>query len=412
MGLVDTSSFSYRIIKEQQQFAATIQEIRLQETKLDKLSNQISILSNDSVAKRPLEDEELQTQPCNICGTYFDVLISPNQKENWRDEVDAATSRAESFSDMRGRIKEGDLVLDATVDQALSTLFLGACGAIVESYVDEDRNEILGLSLASSDMDSRVSVNVGAAHDLDGLERNQPVRLLRISLGSDPIVVLRGAKALIGKDRPQIYVEIQNVQEFGTVSAWLEEQDYCLWDTFAGVPTHLFVPNQDASSERRFARLQTRAGRDAYSDIEERARTRQALAEARRELAQQISSAKALQEENDILKVGHADRLNDIAALMREIGVIHGETEALRSEHAALLDENKAMSLKLKNLNFPQRRGGISAWSRFVLFVMQPLLWLHLSDWERMLYRHDPSQLFRNARHPVMISIGKLARLI
>lgn len=82
---------------------------------------------------------------------------------------------------------------------------------------------------------------------LDGLDRAGPVRAIKIDVEGFELSVLQGAQALISRDRPIIYAECADEQQFGPVFDWLAEAEYVLCEQFNATPTHLFLPAEQVT---------------------------------------------------------------------------------------------------------------------------------------------------------------------
>lgn len=76
---------------------------------------------------------------------------------------------------------------------------------------------------------------------IDELGINEPTCLIKMDIEGMEAAALRGAKALISKNKPLIYIESQLISNFNTNAKILENLGYIhffMWDM--GAPTHLF----------------------------------------------------------------------------------------------------------------------------------------------------------------------------
>ena len=77
---------------------------------------------------------------------------------------------------------------------------------------------------------------------LDDEKIDSRVTCIKIDVEGMELDVLRGAESLIRRDRPLLYVECRDSEEFDAVEDWLGGMSYGLADTFNATPTHLFRP--------------------------------------------------------------------------------------------------------------------------------------------------------------------------
>jgi FkbM family methyltransferase len=206
------------------------------------------------------------------------------------------------LEDIQQRVAVDDLVLDIGANIGNHTLYLAAvAGCRVVAF--EPNQALAGAILSSvemNDLAERVSVravgvgkvksrghfdkelpdNLGAQSistgegsiqiiALDDLCFDRPVKLLKIDVEGMELPVLQGAEALLGRDRPLLYVECQGEPDFRAISGWLDGRGYSYWDTFNATPTHLFVPNEQVDIERRLSRLQFKDVLDSYRNREQ-----------------------------------------------------------------------------------------------------------------------------------------------
>ena len=77
---------------------------------------------------------------------------------------------------------------------------------------------------------------------LDSILFEQPVKAIKIDVEGMELDVLKGAKKLIEKDRPNLFIESHNTEQFMLIYKFLEEFGYVYWSTFNATPTNWFIP--------------------------------------------------------------------------------------------------------------------------------------------------------------------------
>lgn len=212
--------------------------------------------------------------------------------------------------DMQGRLRDGDVVLDAGANVGNHTLFLAAvanCRVVAfEPNAElvaamresarlnglEKRVDVRGFALGSTHgfghFASSIPDNLGAQsivadggpleiQTIDTLTLPGPVKAVKIDVEGMEMDVLAGAAALVERDRPVLYVECGSEASFRQVHDWMTARNYGYWDTFNATPTHLFVPNEQTTVDQRLSRLQLKANRDIYVTAQQLLQTRQQL---------------------------------------------------------------------------------------------------------------------------------------
>ena len=116
---------------------------------------------------------------------------------------------------------------------------------------------------------------------LDSIKFEYPVKVIKIDVEGMEFAVLQGAESLLHKDRPILYVECRTEDEFRIIHAWLEQIQYCYWETFNVTPTHLFLPNEQISLERRLSQIQFRAALGEYKESQKLSTIKSELDKAR-----------------------------------------------------------------------------------------------------------------------------------
>lgn len=91
--------------------------------------------------------------------------------------------------------------------------------------------------------DSKGSLKISS---LDNLLINHKIGLIKIDVEGMELKVIKGAKNLIIKNKPLIYVEAKTNYKFNVIEKYLNEIDsnttYVFWKRFNYTPTYLFIP--------------------------------------------------------------------------------------------------------------------------------------------------------------------------
>lgn len=223
---------------------------------------------------------------------------------------------------MRGVLNEGDLVLDIGANIGNHALYLAAVvGCRIVAF---EPNPILATplqaSIALNGLKERVSLirkgvgsaeakavfkeskpgNLGAqsltlidgtdqsgdddsAMDvvpLDSMTFEHPVKAIKIDVEGMELDVLKGAKHLIEKDRPSLFIESHNEEQFSLIHNYLETWGYVYWRTFNATPTNWFLSPSEAAQ----ANLQQHGleqGKALYKLWDERQRLRKSFLDLR-----------------------------------------------------------------------------------------------------------------------------------
>ena len=115
---------------------------------------------------------------------------------------------------------------------------------------------------------------------LDSIKFDRSVMAIKIDVEGMELDVLEGAKRLIESDRPCLFIESHNEDQFCAIHAFLEKWGYVYWRSFNATPTNWFAPPGYAVD----ADLQQHGleqGKTFYKVWDERQRLRKALQETR-----------------------------------------------------------------------------------------------------------------------------------
>lgn len=181
------------------------------------------------------------------------------------------------LKDIISRCKSNDIIVDVGSNVGNHTLFFAANNLFVYSFeansilfdiminsikLNKFENITKCYNIAVSDSVSKAKfvtfdeTNLGGqsleiSNDgdiptipLDNVDFHGKVAVIKIDVEGMECNVLNGAKNLIVKDRPLLYVEAINLDSFKNISYILNDLNYVYWDTFNATPTHLFLPKE------------------------------------------------------------------------------------------------------------------------------------------------------------------------
>ena len=182
--------------------------------------------------------------------------------------------------DMASRLQPGDLVLDVGANVGNHSLYLAnVAGVQVEAFEpNTELCEALRSSAVLNGIGDRLRVHKTGVSDASGfahfnrldasnlgaqsLEVSQeqddislvtldqfewlvPVRMIKVDVEGMELQVLRGATAMLERDRPILYIEGQTEADFTAVNQLLNVLGYQYCSTFNATPTHLFLHNSE-----------------------------------------------------------------------------------------------------------------------------------------------------------------------
>ncbi|MDO5865860.1 MULTISPECIES: FkbM family methyltransferase [Paenarthrobacter] len=230
--------------------------------------------------------------------------------------------------DMGEGLKPGDLVLDVGANCGNHTLYLSCVvGAEVHAFEpDPELCDVIRTNVALNEVDDLVEVHQVGVGDVEGfgrivqtaennrgaqrLERTnsreggakiirldtmdfgKPVRVLKVDVEGMEINVLNGARDLIERDRPEIYVECQGRQDFEMIHTWMTQLEYRYVSTFNATPTHRFSFATSSVERGRFEQIVKQQISASYYDHKLILQLRKSLSEASmkyREVSAQLS---------------------------------------------------------------------------------------------------------------------------
>lgn len=254
-----------------------------------------------------------------VAGGVKYLLNLPDADQDYIQKTIASTQRPYEEAmliDIAEGVAAGDLVLDVGANCGNHTLYLSCVvGAEVHAFEpDAELCEVIRSSTSLNGVDDLVTVyevGVGDAEGfgrivqtaennrgaqrlqrvsseengttiirLDDLDFSKAVRAMKIDVEGMELDVLNGAKALIERDRPEIYVECQTQQDFERIHTWLAQFDYRYLSTFNATPTHRFGHDSSTNNQDRFEQIVKQQVSATYYDRKLIADLRNSLTQA------------------------------------------------------------------------------------------------------------------------------------
>lgn len=287
------------------------------------------------------------------CDAVFYRIVLPDSGSDYIQKLIAERRRPyelEMLQDMTDWLSEGDLMLDIGANIGNHSLYMAAvAGCHVVAY---EPNRHLATALTESvrlnRLDERLSVRalgVGArptiAHfsaeiasnlgsqqlalgegdievvTLDDQNFGKKVSAIKIDVEGMELDVLQGARELITRDQPILYVECATEAEFRQLKRFMRAQNYHYWDTFNFTATHLFLPDAMARREDRVEQLRLRGALEAYRSTDElrwlRATLSEVNAKYRVQSQQLVDRSKSLQLATQLADSAKRDRDHALA---------------------------------------------------------------------------------------------------
>ena len=318
-----------------------------------------SLIENkDKIAgpKQGVEPENKKTIELQVDGSSYKLFL-PNLETDYiqkRISTEKCPYELQMLQDIRKRVSDDDLVIDVGANIGNHTFYL-ACVAncrVVAFEPNVALADAIRISAEINGLTDRVAVhdygigkqsgfgyftkeipdNLGAQSislgdgpirivSLDSINFEYPVKVIKIDVEDMEPDVLEGAKSLLLKDRPILYVECRTEEGFQIINANLEEMQYCYWDTFNVSPTHLFLPVEQVSIELRLAQMQTKAVQNEYKKNQHAILLNSELEKARekyRSITKQASILKNSLTESNQKYQETTERIDELKANMFE----------------------------------------------------------------------------------------------
>lgn len=336
-------------------------------------------------------------------GTSYQICLPHAETDQIQGRIKTEQTPYElaMLRDMSSRVQPGDLFLDIGANVGNHTLYMAMVrGCTVVAFEPNmELCQALRLSADANGAADRIRIepcalgevpgngrfeqlrpdNLGAQavaigggnidiFPLDSFVFKQQVKVVKIDVEGMEMAVLRGGAKLLAHDRPIIYVECLNEEQFRAASEFLSKLNYGYWDTFNSSPTQLFIPNEQLSVDQRLSRLQALAEEGNYRNGYQLRQRRKELDEANRkyrfateQIAQfktritELSAEKtlldaslsALKDRFDAESLRHLDMNEQMVALRKEL---EANLDALSATRAQLAQVQGEYSLQQERL--------------------------------------------------------------
>ncbi|WP_454712210.1 FkbM family methyltransferase [Cupriavidus nantongensis] len=253
----------------------------------------------------------------NAEGTSYQICLPHADTDHIQGRIKSEQTPYElaMLRDMSSRVQPGDLFLDIGANVGNHTLYMAMVrGCTVVAFEPNmELCQALRLSADANGAADRIRIepcalgevrgngrfeqlrpdNLGAQAvaigegnidivPLDSFVFEQRVKLVKIDVEGMEMAVLRGGAKILAHDRPIVYVECLNEEQFRAASEFLSQLNYGYWDTFNSSPTQLFIPNEQLNVDQRLSRLQALAEEGNYRNGYQLRQRRKELDEANR----------------------------------------------------------------------------------------------------------------------------------
>ena len=316
-------------------------------------------------------------------------LSLPDAEQDYIQKTIASTQRPYEEAmliDMADYIEPGDLVLDIGANCGNHTMYL-ACVAGAQVHAFEPDSELcaaISTSVSANGVEPRVTIHQVGVGDSDGFGRlvqtaennrgaqrlqrvvedeqttkiirlddlvfDEPVRAMKIDVEGMELDVLKGAKSLIARDLPELYIECQTRPEFERIHGLLVQLNYRYLSTFNATPTHRFGHDSSANNQDRFEQIVKQQVSATYYDRKLIADLRNSLTQANlkyREVTTVLGQQKEQLRANADLSAHEkqlaADLQQRFAQSEAKLAEVRGDLEA-RDEQIRRLEESLTAS--------------------------------------------------------------------
>lgn len=279
--------------------------------------------------------------------------------------TERAPYELEMLEDLRTRVEEGGLVIDIGANIGNHTLYLAAtaacrveafepnpelCDALRESIaINGFGNHVhlhqtgLGRAVGSARFGVSSPANLGGQHlelgegelrvsVLDHFVFEGTVQAIKIDVEGMEIDVLEGARELLKRDRPLLYVECGTEAHYRRMSRWMSALNYTYWDTFNATPTHLFIPAERLTVEQRLQHLQAKSAQNDYKSNQLLREIRQRASKAQDGERDARSRLATLDAQQKVTAQQLADERHRTADLRENLSAAQADCTALRNE--------------------------------------------------------------------------------
>ncbi|WP_373376747.1 FkbM family methyltransferase [Cupriavidus nantongensis] len=347
-------------------------------------------------------------------GTSYQICLPHADTDHIQGRIKTEQTPYElaMLRDMSGRVQADDLFLDIGANVGNHTLYMAMVRrcTVVAFEPNTELCQALRLSADANGVTDRIRVepyalgevrgngrfeqlrpdNLGAQAvaigsgdihivPLDSFVFERQVKVVKIDVEGMEMAVLRGGATLLARDRPIVYVECLNEEQFRAVSRFLSQLNYGYWDTFNSSPTQLFIPNEQLNVDQRLSRLQALAEEGNYRNGYQLHQRRKELDEANRKYrfaTEQIAQFKtriteltaektlldatlsALKDRFEAESLRHRDVDDQLVALRKER---EANLEALSATRADLAQVQSEYGLQQERLTHATRELTIGA---------------------------------------------------
>ncbi len=343
-------------------------------------------MRQDDLVATTETDDRLDVVEIQTLGREYRLVVPDRETDYIQGRLDKENLpyEYEMLADVVERFPDGGRAVDVGANIGNHAMFLAAHGFEVFAYEPNEhlaqavtrsarlngfdvhvRTCAVGLSPGSGEFVEHLPANLGAQQvvrraggtvrfvALDD-EALPPVDVLKIDVEGGEHDVLRGARRLLRRDRPAVYVECQDVQAFLQVDRWMSDEQYVVHELFNATPTMLYLPAERLEPTQRTGRSMARiisAEVRSQTRIRDLNRRLGAANQRYHDLGEKLQEARA----SALLGEAEAD------GALREAGASIVELrqrlrEAQRERDAALVQRDKArresatLSATLKDL--------------------------------------------------------------
>jgi FkbM family methyltransferase len=326
------------------------------------------------------EINPIQDVPVKILkeeGVRYEIVLPDADKDHIQRMIfeTGQPYELELLRNMRQRINEGDLVLDVGANVGNHALYLALvakarviafepnvqlCSTMVDSIARNGAEDIvsvqtlgLGRERSCARFQASIPENLGAQAleigegeievvTLDSLDFDTAVRAIKIDVEGMELAVIQGGRELINRYRPFLYVECQDDASFRQMLSWAQTHDYTYWETFNATPTHLFLPSETISLEKRIDNLIAHNPIREYRLIDRVEQSRRLEAEARAEV-------KLLEKELALERSGRKVAESKVEALRDNLVAQADALDQRAEESKRQIEEARVSGLELAN---------------------------------------------------------------
>lgn len=176
---------------------------------------------------------------------------------------------------------------------------------------------------------------------LDDQEWKQPVSMIKVDVEGMELDVLKGATALLERDKPVLYIEAHGAPEFEKIYDILSSLGYIYCETYNATPTHCFVHESTVKSSRDLATPLLEKARNIYRTKEQLEKlkseyntTRKSLSEAKKKYRDACQKIITLQEEINTISAKYSEVCANYRGANAKYRSVTQQLSALKSSPA------------------------------------------------------------------------------